>query len=104
MCDTKNCSDIWKKISVDFQNASGYVITYMLTHHTVQYLDFLFHVDLRLCSETHSSTSLCERSEADVYDSEDSQGSELFQEITVVSRKCYLEESQKLLLRVNFTK
>lgn len=66
MCDTKSCSDIWKNISVDFQNASGYVIIYILTHHTVQYLDFLFHVELQLCSETHCSTSLCKRSKADV--------------------------------------
>lgn len=93
MCDTKSCSDIWKKICADFQNASGHVI--MLTHHTVQYLDFLFHVDLQLCSETHSSTSLCKRSEADAYDSEDSHGSELFQETTAASRRFYLEKSQK---------
>lgn len=57
-----DCSDICKKISVDFQNKSDHFITYMLTHHTVQDLDFLFHVDLQLCSETHSSTSLCKGS------------------------------------------
>lgn len=103
MCDTTGCSDICKKISVDFQNTSDHSITYTLTHHTVQYLDLLLYVDLSLCSETHSSTSLCKGSEADACDSEDSQGSELFQETTVVST-CYLEESQKLLLRINFAK
>lgn len=40
------CSDICKKISVDFQNTSDHSITYTLTHHTVQYLDLLLYVDL----------------------------------------------------------
>lgn len=104
MCDTRGCSDICKKIPADFQNTSDHFITYTLTHTTVEDLDFLFHVDLQLSSETHSSTSLCKGSEADMCDSEDSQGSELIQETMVLSRRCYLEESQKLFLKVNFSK
>lgn len=50
----------------------------------------------------YSSTSLYEGSEADVCNGEDTQGSMLFQETLAVSRRCWLEESQKLLLEINF--
>lgn len=41
-------------------------VTDTLTHPTAQYLHFLFHVHLQLCSRTHPSTSLRQGSEADV--------------------------------------
>jgi len=49
-----------KKTSVDFQKTSDRFITYILTYQAVRYLDFLFHVDLKLCSETHPSAPLYE--------------------------------------------